>query len=120
MMSDPDIIWLEPECCANPNWGRTWAEENEWPVSPDKGHDAATKYVRADHIEALEARIWVLEEALQFINGTISTNITETDEAHAMVVGNERYTGPAVDKMYNILTGLGCIAHAALKGKNDE
>ena len=27
-MSDPDRIYLQPECCADPQWNRLWCEDN--------------------------------------------------------------------------------------------
>jgi hypothetical protein len=51
-MTDPDVIYLEPECCADPDTGRCWCKNDAFHHCED-GHKA-TKYVRADRIEALE------------------------------------------------------------------
>lgn len=44
-MSDPDYIYLQPECCASEDTGRLWCEDD-----PDDGEDGAewVQYVRAD------------------------------------------------------------------------
>ena len=42
----PDIIWLEPSCCADPSHGRQWCEDDAFPVCED-GHEPV-KYIRAD------------------------------------------------------------------------
>lgn len=42
----PETIWLEPSCCADTSHGRTWCEDDAFPVCDD-GREA-TKYVRAD------------------------------------------------------------------------
>lgn len=64
------------------------------------------------HIEAEKAEA---VKALTFIADTIAANISETDKEHAMIVGDERFTGPAVDKAYNILMGLERIARQAIR-----
>ena len=63
-MSDYDRIWLEPACCADPETGRTWADEPR-PADPCE-HDAPwTEYVRADipaaEIAALSAALRTFE-----------------------------------------------------------
>lgn len=50
-MSDPKEIYLAPKCCPDPEFGRCWATDDEWPLAPgdeDNGHYPATRYVRAD------------------------------------------------------------------------
>lgn len=56
-MSDPERIWLEPECCAEPGVGRTWCHVNEWTCCPAGECDAPKpiEYVRADLVAAREA-----------------------------------------------------------------
>ena len=44
--ADPDAIWLEPSCCADPSHGRTWSEDLCFPVCED-GREPV-KYIRAD------------------------------------------------------------------------
>lgn len=54
-MSDPKEIYLAPKCCPDPEFGRCWATDDEWPLAPgdeDNGHYPATRYVRADIHEA--------------------------------------------------------------------
>lgn len=72
-----------------------------------------------DELARLRSRVAVLEKGLTFIAECITSNIKETDDAHALLVGSERYTGPAVDKIYNILTGIERIARKALENRND-
>lgn len=42
----PEIIWLEPSCCANLLNGRMWAEDDLFPACEDGKRP--TKYIRAD------------------------------------------------------------------------
>lgn len=50
-MSEPDIensppiIWLEPECCADPSVGRTWCQDDVYECEEGA---KAVKYIRAD------------------------------------------------------------------------
>lgn len=61
-MSDHVRIWLEPEPGSDPDCGRMWAQNDVW--------GDGTEYVLAEtvdkKIDALKARVAVLEEALQF------------------------------------------------------
>jgi hypothetical protein len=43
---DPDRIYLQPPCCADPDTGRLWCEDDE-PVECEDGVPW-TEYVRAD------------------------------------------------------------------------
>lgn len=52
-MSDPGIIYLQPECCASPDTRRMWCEDPD-PVDCEDGKHW-TKYVRGDEIEQLRA-----------------------------------------------------------------
>lgn len=45
-MGDPERIYLQPECCATPDVGRLWCEDDE-PVECEEGRPW-TEYVRAD------------------------------------------------------------------------
>ena len=87
----------------------------------EAGEDIAEVVVSraADELARLRSRVAVLEKGLTFIAECITSNIKETDDAHALLVGSERYTGPAVDKIYNILTGIERIARKALENRND-
>lgn len=44
--ADPDTIWLEPSCCADPIHGRQWCEDNAFPVC--ENGCKPVKYIRAD------------------------------------------------------------------------
>lgn len=60
-MSDPEEIYLAPKCCLDPEMGRCWAADDEWPIEPgdeNNGHEPATRYVRADlaHAELMKLR----------------------------------------------------------------
>lgn len=46
----PPVIWLEPDCCADPSVGRTWCQD-EFAFECEEG-GKAVKYVRADLVEA--------------------------------------------------------------------
>ena len=54
-MSDPEAIYLQPECCADPDTGRLWCEDDA-PVDCEDGKPW-TKYVRADMAEQQAAEI---------------------------------------------------------------
>jgi hypothetical protein len=54
-MSDPEAIYLQPECCADPSVGRLWCEDDA-PVDCEEGKPW-TKYVRADLAEQQAAEI---------------------------------------------------------------
>lgn len=45
---DPDRIWLEPSCCADPSEGRTWCADNVWPNGDCDIQAPGVEYVRAD------------------------------------------------------------------------
>ena len=69
-MSDKDheVIYLQPECCADPYEGRLWCEDPD-PVDCEDGK-TWTKYIRADRIEQLEAenvRLKGIEKAARAI-----------------------------------------------------
>lgn len=57
---DPERIWLEPACCADPREGRLWCEDNQWPSSDCDAQAEATEYLRVDRAAARE-RAAVLE-----------------------------------------------------------
>ena len=44
--ADPDVIWLEPSCCADPIHGRQWCEDDAFPVC--ENGCKPVKYIRAD------------------------------------------------------------------------
>ena len=59
-MTDLKRIYLQPECCADPDTGRMWCE-NPDPESCEDGNHW-TEYVRADRVKALEELVshcWV-------------------------------------------------------------
>jgi len=49
-MSDYDLIWLQPECCADSDVGRLWCQDPDPEDCPDGV--PWTKYIRADLAEA--------------------------------------------------------------------
>lgn len=65
-MSDLEIIYLQPECCADPAVGRLWCEDDS-PVDCEDGKPW-TKYVRADEIERLQARVGELEQRQKWLD----------------------------------------------------
>ena len=52
-MSDPERIYLQPECCADPEYGRLWCEDDE----PEDCTDGVpwTEYVLASRIVDIES-----------------------------------------------------------------
>jgi hypothetical protein len=64
---DPDRIWLEPACCADPSEGRCWAPHNVWPNGDCDIQAPGVEYIRADLVAAREAavRAQVWEEAAE-------------------------------------------------------
>jgi hypothetical protein len=62
-MSDPTVIYLQPECCADPDTGRLWCEDDA-PVDCEEGAPW-TKYVlAADAQAAVDA---VIKAALDYV-----------------------------------------------------
>ena len=61
-MTDPERIWLEPECCACPDTGRLWCQHKVWP--DDECREEPTEYVLAAALTAAEGRTDRLREAL--------------------------------------------------------
>ena len=56
--SDPEVIYLEQTCCADPAWGRSWTADVD---CFDCNHGIApTKYIRADLVRELaeEVKMW--------------------------------------------------------------
>ena len=49
-MADFKIIYLQPECCADPEIGQLWCEDD----CPEECEDGVpwTKYIRADVVES--------------------------------------------------------------------
>lgn len=48
---DPKVIYLEPPCCVDPTYGRTWCENDRFEC---EGGNEATQYIRADLVEKLK------------------------------------------------------------------
>lgn len=68
---DPAEIWLEPECCADPRTGRTWAEDNPFPDC-DEGRQP-TRYVRADLAASTAPDLEGLRERVaQIVSGLVN------------------------------------------------
>jgi len=63
--TDPDRIWLEPNCCADPVTGRQWAQDNPWPNGDCELTCEATgvEYLRADLVAEIEAAAFARGEA---------------------------------------------------------
>lgn len=55
MTPDPERIYLEPRCCADPETGRTWAANSAW--GPCECGQQPTEYVRADIVAAQRQEI---------------------------------------------------------------
>lgn len=55
-MSDPEIIYLAPLCCTDPNEGRIWCEHDVWPMDDCPNSACGIKYVRADLAQARLAK----------------------------------------------------------------
>ena len=75
-MTDPDVIYLAPKCCADPDLGRCWAVDDEWPVEPGDehdGHQPATRYVRADIVREQRELIDACQRYLAHLSGGETT-----------------------------------------------
>ena len=83
--SDPDRIYLQPECCADPYNGRQWCDSDMWEPCEDGVKTA--QYIRADIAtqlaEALEKILWLSPQ----IEGQ------ETDVQHIARQALSRYHG---------------------------
>lgn len=44
---DPEVMYLEPRCCADPNTGRQWCQDEVWADNCEDGK-RGVKYIRAD------------------------------------------------------------------------
>jgi hypothetical protein len=60
-MSDPTVIYLQPECCAEPDAGRLWCEHDA-PVDCEDGKPW-TKYILADLANEKDRQLKELAEA---------------------------------------------------------
>lgn len=97
-MSDPKEIYLQPECCADPDVGRLWCEDDE----PQKCEEGVpwTKYVVAWEYERLRAEV----AALKFACETLKKGQPDPDAA----VRDERDQLREVTWMLlNVLRGIG-------------
>lgn len=65
-MSDPKVIYLEPECCADPIMGRMWCA-SDWPYDCEDGK-TWTKYILADLGAEKDRHLKELAEALKVLN----------------------------------------------------
>ncbi len=45
-MTDPQVIYLEPECCSNEDLGRSWSSNPD--IFNCESGNSPTKYIRAD------------------------------------------------------------------------
>lgn len=59
-MSGPKEIFLQPECCADPDVGRLWCEDDA-PIDCEDGNPW-TRYVRADEIERLTGLVSIYKQ----------------------------------------------------------
>ncbi len=77
-MSDHERIWLQPDCCSDPDVGREWADA----ADPEPCEDGAswTEYVRADLFAAQVASL-----------------LAETDRASSELAGRLRAEGELAD-----------------------
>lgn len=74
MSEDHEVIYLEPECCADPDLGRTWCQDVPWDCV-DGVHPTA--YIRKDihdaKVEQLKAAIReAIEDTQNCIDGEAS------------------------------------------------
>lgn len=72
VVPDPEVIWLEPACCADPAHGRMWATDNPFPECDDGVQPA--KYIRADLAAAPSPAapirgVTITEEAYDLVSG---------------------------------------------------
>ena len=69
-MSDPKEIYIQPDCCADPETGRMWCEDPD-PIDCDDGVPW-TRYVRADVVEQM---IKALETRYKIVTTVDSTDV---------------------------------------------
>jgi hypothetical protein len=62
-MSEHKYIWLQPECCADPDEGRHWCQDPD-PVDCDDG-EPWTKYILVSEHESLERQLADAHSQLQ-------------------------------------------------------
>jgi hypothetical protein len=67
-MSDPEVIYLQPECCADPAVGRLWCE-GDAPADCEDGKQW-TKYVRAER-DSVTRGMALLGEAKTLVDETL-------------------------------------------------
>ena len=92
-MSDHEIIYLEPECCADPHGdGRTWCQDDVYSGQCDDDKEP-TKYIRFDLHEAALAQgphlAKVLKLAYRHASGDTSAGTQETTAALCDALCNE-------------------------------
>ena len=82
--TDHEFIWLQPECCADPDSGRLWCQDPD-PEDCEDGN-VWTKYVRADRIEELEAEIARLRQVIEVAFDDLDSN--NESSAYAVLKNN--------------------------------
>jgi hypothetical protein len=91
-MTDPDVIYLEPKCCADPDIGRCWCEHDAFEHCEDG--QKATKYVRADlagfcEVAAMLERTAGLETTLKDVLALLDADMSDNaaERARAEIEG---------------------------------
>ena len=95
--ADPDAIWLEPSCCADPSHGRTWSEDLCFPVCED-GREPV-KYIRADLAASTPVGGWERTDIQRMMDPVRAYLVDKYVRQRVAEEASER----AVDVMYRAL-----------------
>lgn len=95
--ADPDAIWLEPSCCADPSHGRTWSEDLCFPVCED-GREPV-KYVRTDLAASPSVGGWKRTDIQRMMDPVRAYLVDKCVTQRVAEEASER----AVDAMYRAL-----------------
>ena len=76
-MDDPIEIFLQPECCADPDAGRLWCEDDA-PVDCEDDKPW-TRYVRADELDRLRRELAEAREVLGYVRAVLPGDIWADD-----------------------------------------
>lgn len=99
---DPEVIYLEPACCADTGpggVGRTWAEDQPWEKCEDG--DVPTKYIRADLADITRAEAQPQDETQARINRAYSERAYCAAALARMALANGYKAGTGLDSSEN-------------------
>lgn len=107
-MSDHAKIYLQPECCANPDLGRLWCQDDAPETCPDG--ESWTPYVLASEYDRLQSEVERLRgrltECHQSIDAYVRDNerlqglLDETDQATPWLLRKQAEAVEVISKEY--------------------